>query len=50
LQIFKKTREQSGYTQKDVAKLISKAQQTVASWKIEQSQPDTNTLFSLCKI
>lgn len=48
--ILKKIREHSGYTQKDVAKLINKAQQTIASWEIGQSQPDANTLFELCKI
>ena len=45
--IIKKSRENAGLTQAQVAERVGKKQQTVASWEIGQSQPDANMLFTL---
>lgn len=47
--ILKKLREESGLTQKKVAEMVGKKQQTIASWETGQSQPDANMLFVLCR-
>ena len=48
--ILKNIRQESGLTQKEAAEKLGRKQQTLASWETGQSQPDANTLFSLCRI
>lgn len=48
--IIKSMRLESGLTQKEMADQVGKKQQTIASWETGQSQPDANTLFTLCAI
>lgn len=49
-QILKELRLSSGKTQKEVAELLGRKQQIVGHWETGYSQPDTNTLFTLCDI
>lgn len=48
--IIARIRMKAGLTQAQLGELLSKKQQTIASWEIGQSQPDIDTLFALCKI
>lgn len=48
--VFKKIRQDAGYTQKEIAEKLGKKQQTIASWETGQSQPDANTLFFICSV
>lgn len=43
-------REKNGYTQKDIGRITGKAHTTVASWESAKSQPDVDTLLSLCML
>lgn len=43
-------REKNGYTQKDIGRIAGKAHTTVASWESAKSQPDIDTLLSLCML
>ena len=47
-EVLKLSRVAADLTQAQVAELIGKKQQTVASWETGQSQPDIDTLFTLC--
>lgn len=49
-EILKKCRINAGFTQKEAAGRLGRPQQTLASWETGQSQPDANTLFSLCDL
>jgi len=49
-QKFKSLRRAAGLTQLQVAERLGIKQQTVASWERAQSQPDANTLFTLCSL
>lgn len=48
--ILKELRVSSGKTQKEVAELLGRKQQIVGHWETGYSQPDANTLFTLCDI
>lgn len=48
--ILKQLRIESGKTQKEVAVLIGRTQQIVGHWETGYSQPDADTLFTLCDI
>lgn len=48
--ILKKARESNGMTQLQVADKIGKRQQTICNWETGYSQPDANTLFTLCNL
>lgn len=48
--ILKKCRICAGFTQKEAASRLGRPQQTLASWETGKSQPDANTLFSLCDL
>ena len=48
--ILKELRVSSGKTQKEVAELLGRKQQIVGHWETGYSQPDANTLFTLCNI
>lgn len=48
--ILKKARENKGMTQLQVAEKIGKRQQTICNWESGCSQPDANTLFTLCNL
>jgi len=48
--VLKELRIASGKTQKEVAEIIGRKQQIVGHWETGYSQPDANTLFSLCEI
>lgn len=48
--ILKELRISSGKTQKEVAELLGRKQQIVGHWETGYSQPDANTLFTLCEI
>lgn len=48
--VLKRLRIDSGKTQKEVAELIGRKQQIVGHWETGYSQPDANTLFTLCDI
>lgn len=48
--ILKGLRMSSGKTQKEVAELLGRKQQIVGHWETGYSQPDANTLFTLCDI
>lgn len=48
--ILKQLRVSSGKTQKEVAKILGRNQQVVGHWETGYSQPDANTLFTLCDI
>lgn len=48
--ILKKARIASGKTQKEVAEIIGRNQQVIGHWETGYSQPDANTLFTLCDI
>lgn len=49
-QKLKSLRGAAGLTQLQVAERLGIKQQTVASWERAQSQPDANTLFTLCSL
>lgn len=49
-QTLKKLRINAGLTQVEAAAILGRKQQTLASWETAQSQPDANTLFTLCDI
>lgn len=49
-QILKELRLSCGKTQKEVAELLGRKQQIVGHWETGYSQPDANTLFTLCDI
>lgn len=46
--ILRRLREQTGYTQKEVAEHFGRNQQIVGHWETGYSQPDAGTLFELC--
>lgn len=48
--ILKELRLTSGKTQKEVAEALGRTQQIVGHWETGYSQPDANTLFTLCGI
>ena len=48
--ILKTIRQNAGLTQAQLAKMVGKKQQTIASWETGQSQPDADTLFLICDI
>lgn len=48
--ILKQLRIESGKTQKEVASLIGRTQQIIGHWETGYSQPDADTLFTLCNI
>ncbi|WP_050697556.1 helix-turn-helix transcriptional regulator [Anaeromassilibacillus senegalensis] len=48
--IIKSMRVNYGLTQKEMAEQLGKKQQTIASWETGQSQPDANTLFTMCAL
>lgn len=48
--VLKKLRLSSGKTQKEVAEILGRKQQIVGHWETGYSQPDANTLFTLCNI
>lgn len=48
--ILKQLRISSGKTQKEVAEILGRKQQIVGHWETGYSQPDANTLFTLCDI
>lgn len=48
--ILKSLRIESGKTQKEVAELLGRKQQIVGHWETGYSQPDANTLFTLCEL
>lgn len=48
--IIRESRMMAGLTQAQVAKELSRPQQTIASWEIGKSQPDANTLFELFRV
>ncbi len=48
--VLKSIRQNSGLTQKEAAERIGRKQQTLASWETGQSQPDADTLFTLCML
>ena len=47
---LKALRIKSGKTQKEVAKALGRTQQIVGHWETGYSQPDANTLFTLCEV
>lgn len=47
---LKNARIESGYTQKEVANIINRPQQTIAAWEVGRSQPDINTLGDLLRL
>lgn len=49
-QVLKQLRIASGMTQKEVAQKLGRTQQIVGHWETGYSQPDANTLFTLCDI
>lgn len=48
--VLRQLRISSGKTQKEVAEIIGRTQQIVGHWETGYSQPDANTLFTLCDI
>lgn len=44
---LKKAREDAGYTQRDVARLLNMKQSTIASYETGRTQPDIETLGKL---
>lgn len=48
--ILKQLRLSSSKTQKEVAESLGRTQQIVGHWETGYSQPDANTLFTLCEI
>ena len=48
--ILKTLRKKANMTQKDVAKHLGRTQQIVGHWETGYSQPDANTLFTLCDL
>ena len=48
--VLKNLRLASGKTQKEVAEQLGRKQQIVGHWETGYSQPDANTLFTLCDI
>ena len=46
--VLRRLREQSGFTQKEVAEHFGRKQQIVGHWETGYSQPDAGTLFELC--
>lgn len=49
-QILRNLRNQSNMTQKEVAEIIGRKQQVIGHWETGYSQPDANTLFTLCDL
>lgn len=49
-QVIKESRISAGFTQLQVAKMLERPQQTLASWEAGRSQPDANTLFELFRV
>lgn len=47
---LKNARIESGHTQKEVAAIINRPQQTIAAWEVGRSQPDINTLGDLLRL
>lgn len=48
--ILRQLRIDAGMTQKEVAKALGKSQPLIGHWETGYSQPDTNTLFTLCSL
>ena len=48
--MLKRIRIRAKLTQQQAADAIGRKRQTLASWETGQSQPDVNTLFSLCDL
>lgn len=48
--VLKQLRISCGMTQKEVAEKIGRKQQIIGHWETGYSQPDANTLFTLCDI
>ena len=48
--VLKELRLASGKTQKEVADPLGRTQQIIGHWETGYSQPDANTLFTLCDI
>lgn len=48
--VLKQLRIAAGKTQKEVAEIIGRKQQIIGHWETGYSQPDANTLFTLCDI
>lgn len=49
-EILKSLRENSKMTQKEAAAKIGRTQQIIGHWETGYSQPDADTLFTLCEI
>ena len=48
--ILKQLRIDAGMTQKEVAEALGKSQPLIGHWETGYSQPDANTLFTLCSL
>lgn len=48
--ILKELRLKTGKTQKEIAEQLGRKQQIIGHWETGYSQPDANTLFTLCEI
>ena len=46
---IKRYREQSGYSQKELAKLINVSNSRLSNWEQGLNRPDIDTLVSICK-
>lgn len=47
---LKEGRASSGLTQKDVADILNRPQQTIGAWEVGRSQPDMDTLSKLLQL
>lgn len=48
--VLRNLRIANGKTQKEVAELLGRKQQIVGHWETGYSQPDANTLFTICEL
>lgn len=48
--VLKDLRMKTGKTQKEVAEILGRKQQIIGHWETGYSQPDANTLFTLCEL
>lgn len=48
--ILKELRLKTGKTQREIAEQLGRKQQIIGHWETGYSQPDANTLFTLCEI
>ena len=49
-EFLREKRQEKGFTQKELAKILGLNQSSISDWENDISRPDLETIFELCKL